>query len=242
MTDPIRGGHLTAMHGQFLRHRLGSARVRLCLTCFLLPATGLSFGCGDDDQPASAVDASTDATLTMFTDSGSPLSTDSDATTGDAELLSDATNDAHIDAGDATVQRPVSSTRTGARCTRDSDCEGAVPSCDTSLQRGASPLSFPLGYCSAACRDDFDCGPRGACAMTQAQAALAQTAVPNVYMSFPARCLKPCSSDVDCRVDDGYRCTPAIALVPAEARTTIEQAVAMSPLTSIEYCLAAQAL
>lgn len=71
----------------------------------------------------------------------------------------------------------------GAACGPEQPCE-----------EGARCLAWPGGSCARAC--DASCGPAGRC-------------VELVLADGPAeRCLPACTTDADCRADEGYACDP----------------------------------
>jgi hypothetical protein len=140
------------------------------------PETDVPGDSGDDPDEDPAADAAGD----VPTDEG-----------GDA--VSDA-------AGDCVAR---STGVVGEACAVEADCSG-VPAasdaviCFTELTVPGTTLTvpFPCGYCTAMCTSDTECGgyPNGVCAQDVFTGAIIRM------------CLKPCSTDSDCRDDEGYTC------------------------------------
>ncbi len=113
-----------------------------------------------------------------------------------------------IDSGAPTVEdggpAPIDGgtpTRTGAvgsACASDADCtEPAGSTCYTMVGSGGFGFTFPGGSCSAMCTPgsgSSECGAGADCFSVG-------------FGGFgSAFCAKTCTSDADCRTDDGYSC------------------------------------
>jgi hypothetical protein len=158
--------------------------MRVLGTLSLLMA--LTAGCGDD----SGVTPRTDAGPSSRLDSGTP-GTDAGSTGG-----TDAGPVIRADAGPpADAARPdagmvsMGTGATGEPCAAGGDCAGGT--CLEMFAAGPITIEFPGGYCSATCTEGSDtCGEGAECV----NAILAVT------------CLRTCTTDADCRADEGYMC------------------------------------
>lgn len=131
--------------------------------------------------------------------------------------------DAGRDAGAPDAAADAAPARVGAACLGDGDCAGLR--CATRFERMCSgpvrphswSFEFPGGWCNPALdigRGEISGGcPAGSSTHT------VFTACDGVPFRF---CTRPCATDADCRVAEGYRCNSEAmqclppALVPAE--------------------------
>ena len=95
-----------------------------------------------------------------------------------------------VDASDAEAEPPGGTV--GDRCYSSTQCAGVPGTGRLCLTTLMGYLTFPGGYCSAACTSDVECGPEGKCM--------------DVY-DLGNFCLKMCDSAADCRTSEGYDCT-----------------------------------
>jgi len=107
----------------------------------------------------------------------------------------------------------------GAACADDSECEGPAAVCQTSfgggIGAGVMPITFPDGYCTAACTKQEECAVGSECGVKK----LIDTIEPFLRMSgttippglldmIPSQCLDLCSTNKACR--EGYKCQSLI--------------------------------
>lgn len=123
----------------------------------------------------------------------------------------------------------------GARCTSDEQCTGyETPSCLTAIKPLENAITDPThqaaddfrnmalplpgGYCTTtienACTTDAECGEGGGCFLAfegvpdETIEGLDGLGLPFSVRAFAdaGLCLKPCSTDADCRTSEGYTC------------------------------------
>lgn len=122
------------------------------------------------------------------TDSGTPPGTDSGTPPG-----TDSGTPPGTDAG-----MPTRTGAVGSGCETDADCtEPAGATCMTMVGGGGFSYEFPGGYCTAECTagsGSSQCGAGADCYSIG-------------FGGFgTAFCAKTCSTDADCRADEGYSC------------------------------------
>jgi hypothetical protein len=125
--------------------------------------------------------------------------------------------------------RPLVETNTGSACSADDACTGGGTNrCLTVVQ----DYTFPSGYCTTTCAADDECGADGRCPLapllTSPLLPLLPGDIQEAIREFSS-CFRSCSSDDDCRVDDGYRCGPGRELFPTLGQLGVD--------TSALYCL-----
>jgi|GEM_PF-3102758 len=89
-----------------------------------------------------------------------------------------------IDSSEQAQKHPI-----GGPCTKNDDCiapEGLSPMCQASILA----FALPGGYCSAKCSGLGSCGTDAECIM----------------LITEGLCVKRCSSNTDCRTEEGYKC------------------------------------
>lgn len=116
-------------------------------------------------------------------------------------------------------------TNQGAACKTASDCTGAKPECLPNLNLFIASVTYPGGQCTAPCREDVECGggdnicPLGPLFALGAGAGTGGMAAPMLPISpdMISKCQKKCTSDDQCRKDEGYRCTTLAVAFPTVA-------------------------
>jgi hypothetical protein len=144
----------------------------------------LFFGCVAEvsTSPTDSVNASADASLSSDNGTTAP-----DDDTSNPALPGDGgTIPSPVDAGTAadTATPPTPPTgegNVGDACASDGDCNGANAAC----------LNLPNGYCTQASCGDVGCPDGSACYQFEGDATY---------------CIKQCTSNADCRADEGYEC------------------------------------
>ena len=161
--------------------------------------------CGDDDGPtvdgedAGGVDAGgggADSGTLPGTDSGTLPETDSGTLPGMDSGSTPSEDAGTMDPVDAAM--PTRPGAIGSACTMDTECtEPADATCQTTVGSGMFSYEFPGGYCTAECTamsGSAECGAGAECVSVG-------------FGGFGASfCAKTCSSDADCRIEDGYSC------------------------------------
>jgi hypothetical protein len=125
--------------------------------------------------------------------------------------------------------RPVVDTNTGAACSADDECTGGGTNrCLTVVQE----YEFPAGYCTTTCAADDECGADGRCPLapllTSPLLPLLPSDIQDAIREFSS-CFRSCSSDEECRVDDGYHCGPGRERFPTLGQLGVD--------TNALYCL-----
>jgi len=156
----------------------------------------LILGCGghvkdDEDTTTDTVDDGVTDTTGEVADDVVEETADDPSDDPATETVEDAVEDG---GGDAEEDSPTSGI-VGDACTDADDC-GSIPAedirCLDELRVGGGfTITFPEGYCSAACTEDADCGGDATC---------------EVFGMDLMLCLDACTEDADCREDDGYEC------------------------------------
>ena len=99
-------------------------------------------------------------------------------------------------------ERSPTGSSVGGACKRDEDCaEPPSGKCYTVIGGGPVPsITFPGGYCSAACGDDGGpgCGASGGCATVGSGGGMTSATL--------SMCTKPCTKPEECRTAEGYTC------------------------------------
>jgi hypothetical protein len=163
-------------------------------------------------------------------------------------------NDASVqpqDAGsDAQAAKPNQVTNAGAACRTANTCMGEAPSCQTMLSLLGQQIPFPGGYCSAACKNNIECGPTAECPVGESLKTL--TASPLIPAEFrgtieaaaPSHCYERCTMDSQCRVAEGYRCTSIVtALTEGAGQAGLNvggfnvSLFLSGPIVDSKYCL-----
>ena len=114
----------------------------------------------------------------------------------------DASNQSFSDSGLGRVDAMVSQSTVGGSCSQANDCSDP-PDADCFTDEAAQfGIVYPGGYCSKGCRAErdepaIDCGT-GACITASSTGGGGSQ-----QQSF---CAKTCTTDDECRIDEGYRC------------------------------------
>jgi hypothetical protein len=123
----------------------------------------------------------------------------------------------------------VVETNTGSACSADDACTGGGTNrCLTVVQ----DYEFPAGYCTTTCAADEECGADGRCPLAPLLKSpllpLLPSDIQGAIREFSS-CFRSCSSDEDCRLDDGYHCGPGRELFPTLGQLGVD--------TEALYCL-----
>ncbi len=184
------------------------SHVRTTLALVLMLALA-NAACGDShtEAPPPGSDGGADGSLVIDVDLGTPATTDSGLPIGtDAGTIVD--EDLGVppideDGGTPPVPSdggiPTMTGGIGSGCTDAAGCSAspAGAMCITNLGGAAS---LPGGYCTAACTAGSgasECGAGSECFTVG-------------FGGFgTSTCVKTCTSDAECRTDDGYTCQPS---------------------------------
>jgi hypothetical protein len=147
--------------------------------------------CGDDTDSKPKEDASTPTN-----DTGK-----------DAGMQS--APDAGSGAGPAVTPDVV--TNVGKACRTENGCMGEGPACQTMLSLLGQQVPFPGGYCSAQCSDNRECGETGECPVGESLKAIPAALRSLIGGAAPSNCYERCTSNADCRTDEGYRCATIVS-------------------------------
>jgi hypothetical protein len=158
----------------------------------------LVLGCGGGGGGNDDEDTTTDPEEESIEDATGEVADDVVEETAD-DPVDDPTTETPEDAEEETTEdAPEDSTGSGivGDACGDADECGGIPAedircLDELLVGSGITITFPEGYCSAACGSDEDCGEGASCER---------------FGSDINYCLDECRRDSDCREDDGYEC------------------------------------
>ena len=159
----------------------------LAVPLILIGCGGGGGGNGDDDTTTDTVEDGVEDAIGEVSDDAVEETVDDPAEDLVPDVPAEVTEDAPEDSPTSGI--------VGDACTVADDC-GGIPAtnirCLEILTGGpGTTITFPEGYCSAACTEDGDCGGDATC----------ERFGPDLNL-----CLDACESDTDCRESDGYEC------------------------------------
>jgi hypothetical protein len=125
--------------------------------------------------------------------------------------------------GDAPAAKRDQVTNAGAACRTANTCTGQAPTCQTMLLLLGQEIPFPGGYCSAPCQNNVECGPTGECPVSESLKGLSSIPLitpeirATLEAAIPSHCYERCTTDSQCRTEDGYRCATIVTALTQSA-------------------------
>jgi hypothetical protein len=125
----------------------------------------------------------------------------------------------------------------GGACSSEAACDGDEPLCMSELKVLTNEVRFVGGYCSQSCERSDDCGREGGCPIGEVQASQADSPAGALFEDLPARCLRRCTNDGECRVDEGYACKPMLSALPDDIRPFAEGLLDGEAIAHETFCV-----